>query len=155
MIHRIVSGGQTGVDRAALEAAAAFKLDYGGWCPKGRLAEDGAIPKQYAFLQETDSSNYSERTERNVQDSDGTLILYSQVLLGGTKLTLELAKMHKKPVFLVDLGSQVGAERVVKWAATNNIHVLNCAGPRESECPGINEQSRRFLMEVIGLATKH
>src|SRR5688572_12994856 len=89
-VQRIVSGGQTGVDRGALDAAIALGIEHGGWCPRGRLAEDGQIPRRYQ-LTETKTSKYRERTERNVLDSDGTLILFRALLSGGTELTRRLA----------------------------------------------------------------
>ncbi len=149
MITRIVSGGQTGVDRGALDAAIDTKLEHGGWCPRGRLAEDGAIPPRYR-LAETPSLRYEVRTEWNVRDSDGTLVLLSGVLSGGTKLTVERAHRYRRPCMIVDLGKVPDAEDVVEWLGENGIEVLNVAGPRESESPGIGRQARRFVVEVIG-----
>ena len=147
---RVVSGGQTGVDRGALDAAMEIGVQYGGWCPKNRIAEDGVIPALYSQLHETDSTNYSGRTERNVLDSDGTLICYRQSLFGGSQLTMELAKRHGKPFCLVDLAEETGSEyEIAAWIKGNNIHVLNCAGPRESDCTGIQEQSQDFFMRVL------
>ena len=93
---KIISGGQTGVDRGALDAAIALGVPHGGWCPHGRLAEDGIIPARYQ-LRQTDSPEYHVRTEKNVQDSDATLILYRGEMKGGTKLTWQLAERHAKP----------------------------------------------------------
>ena len=111
-LERVVSGGQTGVDRAALDAAIAVGLEHGGWCPRGRLAEDGVIPSEYQ-LRETWSADYPVRTEQNVRDSDGTLILGHGPLQGGTDLTWRMAKRHAKPCFVVDL-SQAGDQEVVR-----------------------------------------
>jgi len=102
MIKKIVSGAQTGVDRAGLDAAMKLGVATGGWCPAGRLAEDGTIPEKYA-LTETESADYKVRTEWNVRDSDATLILNLGPLEGGTALTTELAKQHKKPCLIVRL----------------------------------------------------
>lgn len=147
---RIVSGGQTGVDRGALDAAMEMGVAYGGWCPKNRRAEDGVIPDCYALLQEIDSTNYSDRTEKNVLDSDGTLICYRQTLFGGSQLTMELAQAHGKPFCLVDLDIEIGSEDdIAAWIKHKNIRVLNCAGPRESDCLGIQEQSRDFFMRLL------
>src|SRR4051794_16307480 len=102
MLKKIISGGQTGVDRAALDVALELDLPCGGWCPRGRRSEDGAIPDRYP-LSETPSEEYPERTEWNVRDSDGTLILTRGTPDRGTALTQRLANRHRKPLFVVDL----------------------------------------------------
>ena len=107
---KIISGGQTGVDRGALDAAMELGIPHGGWCPRGRTAEDGRIPDRYQ-LRETDSPDYSFRTEQNVLDSDATLILYRGRIAGGTELTLRLARQHGRPHLVVDLDAAVGAGR--------------------------------------------
>ena len=99
---KIISGGQAGVDRAALDAAIALNMPHGGWCPRGRLAEDGRISDRYR-LRETDSSDYAVRTERNVLDSDATLVLCRGEPRGGTLLTIRLAQRHGRPHLAVDL----------------------------------------------------
>ena len=99
---KIISGGQTGVDRAALDVAKALAIPCGGWCPRGRKAEDGIIDARYN-LQETPSQNYAQRTEWNVRDADATLIIYQQPLEGGTLLTKEYAEKKGKPCFVADL----------------------------------------------------
>jgi len=147
-VRSIVSGGQTGVDRAALDAAITLDLKHGGWCPRGRLAEDGRIPKRY-LLRETKSAEYPVRTERNVIDSDGTLILYRDRLFGGTELTRRLALKHNKPYCLVDLGQGYDADGVRRWIADHSIAVLNVAGPRESSRPGIGSDAHEFLCLVL------
>jgi hypothetical protein len=96
MLSKIVSGGQTGVDRGALDAAIAAGLDHGGWCPTGRKAEDGTIPEKYQ-LSETSSSSYAGRTALNVRDSGGTLVLSKGLIRGGTRLTIELASRYDRP----------------------------------------------------------
>lgn len=147
-VQKIVSGGQTGVDRGALDAAIELGLEHGGWCPQGRLAEDGVIAPQYR-LQEVESPEYPVRTERNVVDSDGTLILYRARLLGGTELTRRLAVKFKKPLLLVNLADAVDPAAIRRWLARNEIRVLNVAGPRESNCPGIGETTRYIIRQLL------
>ncbi len=147
-VRRIVSGGQTGVDRGALDAAIALGIEHGGWCPRGRLAEDGVIPRRYR-LRQTKSAAYPTRTEQNVLDSDGTLILYRQRLYGGTELTRRLAEKHGKPYFLVDLKQQLDLLPVHRWIDERSIAVLNVAGPRESSAPGIGREACEFLAALL------
>lgn len=162
MIQKIISGGQTGVDRAALDFAIKQDIPYGGWCPKGRLDENGVIPSQYTNLKEvpceftSDAENYAARTIANIKDSDGTLILVPSIPLpdeikDGTVLTLEESRKHKKPHLLLSLSEQTpdNASLVLKWIDENAIKVLNIAGPRESSCPWIYGASLRFLKNVI------
>ena len=144
----IVSGGQTGVDRAALDVARELGLRAGGWCPRGRRAEDGPIPDRYP-LRETPSSSYPLRTEWNVRDSDGTLILHRGALRGGTALTRRLARRLGRPLLAVDLVAPPAAGAVRAWLAHERIATLNVAGPRESEQPGIHAASATFLREVL------
>ncbi|MCE5266403.1 MAG: putative molybdenum carrier protein [Planctomycetaceae bacterium] len=145
---RIISGGQTGVDRAALDAAMELGIAHGGWCPLGRLAEDGRIPDRYQ-LTETDSPVYAVRTERNVVESDATLILYRGRISGGTKLTLQLARRHSKPHLKVDLDAAPEPVDVCRWLAEYHIETLNVAGPRESQSPGIGVLAHAFLLRVL------
>jgi hypothetical protein len=146
--ERVVSGGQTGVDRAALDAALALGLACGGWCPKGRLAEDGRIPERYP-LQETPSDEYPQRTEWNVRDSDGTLILYRGVLKGGSALTARLAEQYDRPSLALDLMTSPDPTAIRAWIARNEIRVLNVAGPRSSDSPGLYEQARTLLGAML------
>jgi predicted Rossmann-fold nucleotide-binding protein len=148
MVRRIVSGGQTGVDRAALNAAMELGIPCGGWCPRGRRAEDGAIPRKYP-LQETESRNYHKRTKLNVRDSDATLILNRGELEGGTAYTVRLAEKMGKPYLIVALDGPRDSEPVVAWLDEKGIQVLNVAGPKESKRPGIYDQSLRFLRTVL------
>ncbi len=148
----VISGGQTGVDRAALDAARESNLAHGGWCPAGRLAEDGRIPEIYALI-ETPTAEYAVRTEWNVRDSDGTLILTSENLTGGTRLTAVIALRYNKPLLVVDL-ARIGdpeqiAQRILEWLRMHKIRVLNVAGPRESTCPGIYARAKRVLDAVL------
>ncbi len=147
-LTRIVSGGQTGVDRAALDIAIELEIEHGGWCPRGRLAEDGPIDAVYQ-LRETDEIEYSVRTQRNVIDSDGTLILYRQRLQRGTLLTNRLAQAHGKPLMRVRLDQPVDLASVQKWLLESQVQVLNVAGPRESSQPGIGLAARDFLRKLF------
>ena len=121
---KIVSGGQTGVDRAALDVALAVGIAHGGWCPRGRRAEDWVIPSQY-LLTEADSLEYAVRTEKNVLESDGTLILCRGVISGGTKLTRQLALEHGKPCLVVDLDGPPPRDDVYGWISQSGIKTLN------------------------------
>ncbi|MDP7015904.1 MAG: putative molybdenum carrier protein [Pirellulaceae bacterium] len=147
IVSRIVSGGQTGVDRAALDAAIELGIAHGGWCPAGRRAEDGAIPERY-LLRETTATNYSVRTEKNVVDSDATLIIYRGGLHGGTLLTKRLATKLERPCLANDLDDW-DADRVFEWLAANAVRTLNIAGPRESSHPGIGAAAHRVLRELL------
>lgn len=149
VLSKIVSGGQTGVDRAALDVAIYLEIPHGGWCPQGRRSEDGTIPLEYA-LRETKERDYSVRTERNVIDSDGTLILYQAKLTGGTELTFRLTKKHRRPCLCVDLAAvDESPPSLCHWIATHNIGVLNVAGPRESTTDGIGQRAESFLVNAL------
>jgi hypothetical protein len=147
----ILSGGQTGVDRAALDVALALGLPCGGWCPRGRRAEDGPIDARYP-LRETKSSRYPPRTARNVQDADATLILTRGAPDGGTALTARLAERRGKPCLVVDLSGPVSVKALRAWLTRHRVRVLNVAGPRESSQPGIYEQASAFLQAAFGTA---
>ncbi len=136
MLEKIISGGQTGVDRAGLDVGLALGLPIGGWCPKGRRAEDGVIPDRYP-LTETSERNYEARTRRNIEDSDGTLILNLGTLDGGTALTARHARQIGKPCLIVALEAGIEPATFRDWLAANHITVLNVAGPRESKRPGV------------------
>lgn len=145
--QRIVSGGQTGVDRAGLEAAIAHQIQHGGWCPKGRLSEDGSIPSRYELV-EMETAEYPPRTEQNILDSDATLILYEQGIKGGTQLTRRLTKRWQKPCLCVQLEIARPIE-VRRWLDQIRPPTLNIAGPRESNYPGIQERALAFLLEAF------
>ncbi len=156
VISKIVSGGQTGVDRAALDVALDQGIPCGGWCPRGRLAEDGPIPERYP-LEETTLPVYPQRTEWNVRDSDGTLVLTmrdraSRDALAprgsGTALTIQLARRQRKPCLVVNLNDEPAIERVRRWCLANQIRTLNVAGPRESENRGIYYKAVKFLRQL-------
>lgn len=145
---KIVSGGQTGVDRAALDVAMELGLDCGGSCPKGRRAEDGTIPERYP-LNELESEKYKTRTRWNVSDSDATLILTSQLpLSGGTELTHTLALLLEKPVLIIDL-TNTDIEAAKQWLSSYPIKILNVAGPRASQQPEIYEKAKAFLYRFL------
>ncbi|GIW79515.1 MAG: hypothetical protein KatS3mg105_1322 [Gemmatales bacterium] len=148
MIRKLISGGQTGVDRAALDVAIACGLDCGGWCPKGRRAEAGPIPPHYP-LEETPSAAYPQRTEWNVRDSDGTLVLVAGEPDGGTRLTIQLAERYQKPCCVATLDSDAEIGRVRAWLDSCMIRVLNVAGPRESSHPGIYHMALSFLYKLV------
>lgn len=152
-LQRIVSGGQTGVDRAALEAALALGLECGGWCPRGRKAEDGAIASRYP-LQETPSDVYEQRTRWNVRDSDGTLVLTVGEPLGGTALTIAVAREWGRPLLLVEIKARPARAAVHSWLRDNRIRVLNVAGPRESQIPGIQRRAYRVLQKLLDKARR-
>lgn len=147
MIERIISGGQTGADRAALDCAMALDIEHGGWCPLGRLAEDGVIDQRYK-LKEMPDDNYRKRTRQNVHDSDATLILNLGELDGGTSKTRLFAIHCGKPFLVVQLDNGVEGEQLESgliWLRNHDPHVLNVAGPRESKRPGIYQCSYDFL----------
>ena len=150
-LARVVSGGQTGVDRAALDVAIARGVPHGGWCPRGRRAEDGRIPERYA-LREHDAPEYAARTERNVLDSDATLVLTVGVPRDGTALTVRLATRHGRPCLVVDLADPPPPSAVVDWLGAHAVAVLNVAGPRESTFAGIHDRAAAYLDAVLAVA---
>ena len=147
-IAKLISGGQTGVDRAALDVALAGGLQIGGWCPKGRLAEDGVIPLRYP-LQETPSPQYAQRTRWNVRDADGTLILTCNEPTGGTALTIHTAQRLHKPFRVIDLMTPEDPRDVASWISHTAITILNVAGPRESICPGVYQNAFNWLQKML------
>jgi hypothetical protein len=155
-IHTVRSGGQSGVDRAALDAAMAVGLPVEGWCPRGRRAEDGRIADRYP-LRETPSYRYAQRTAWNVRDSDGTLVLLFGEAAGGTKLTVEEAQRRGSPYHVQRLDAADALPSVLRWLGKEDIRDLNVAGPRESEAPGIYDAAftvlRRLFRSVKGPAT--
>lgn len=149
----IISGGQTGVDRAALDAAIALGINHGGWCPKGRLAEDGTIDIKYN-LKETTTEKYPQRTDWNVRDSDGTLIISNKKSSRGTSLTIRCCNSRNKPVLSVnpdsdEIATSLNGSMISKWIKDHNIKVLNVAGPRESSSQGIYDKSFQLLTKVF------
>lgn len=146
---KIVSGGQTGVDRAALDAALACGLPIGGWCPAGRRAEDGIVPARYPLV-ETPSVKYPQRTTWNVRDSDATLVLTLRELDSGSRLTADVAQRLGKPCLVASLNSYpdtIDLQELLPWTVAEA--VLNIAGPRESRCPGIYARAFGFLVTLL------
>lgn len=148
LARKIVSGGQTGVDRAALDVALEVGILCGGWCPAGRLAEDGPIGPRYP-LAETPSVDPAERTAWNVRDSDGTLVLARPPLTDGTRRAVEAAQAQSKPLLMVPPGDLAQVSAVAEWLELRKIRVLNVAGPRESTCPGVYDQAATFLRALL------
>jgi len=151
---KIIAGGQTGTDRAALDFAIAHGIPHGGWCPKGRKAEDGAISSIYQ-LNEMATVHYLKRTKQNIVDSDATLILNFGDLGGGTLRTIQLAEQLNKPFITVqldrdDLANQI--EETYNWIREVCGDRLNVAGPRESKRPGVYRLSYHFLDQLFGLS---
>ncbi len=152
---RVVSGGQTGVDRAALDAALAAGVPCAGWCPRGRRAEDGPIADRYP-LRETKSRTYARRTMDNVLDSDATLIVLNDPvggLSGGTRLTVGEAEKAGRPLLIINLADSPAldhqVDRIADWINENRIFVLNVAGPRESGCPGIYQAAHELMTGLL------
>jgi hypothetical protein len=151
MIRKIVSGGQTGADRAALDVAIRLGVEHGGWAPKGRKAEDGKLPQRYR-LDETPTAKYAERTERNAADSDATLIVSNGPLTGGSRLTLVLAVRHSKPCLHLDMEKRTPSEaglEVIAWIEAHGVETLNVAGPRASKDPRIYGLVSEILETVL------
>lgn len=146
----IISGGQTGADRAALDAALRLGIPHGGWLPRGRKTEDGPLPDRY-LLRETESDAYRERTEKNILASDATLILAFGPLTGGSALTASLALRHDRPCLIIDLeevGQPDAVIAVEKWLSHYRIRTLNVAGPRASNQPRIYDAVLSLLLAV-------
>jgi hypothetical protein len=144
---KIISGGQTGADRAALDAAMALGIPCGGWCPAGRRAEDGAIDLKYPLV-ELPNAGYRQRTRQNVIDSDGTVAMAFGALTGGSKLTVDFCARLGRPCLVIDAELTTAGEAAVLVAVfllRHRIHSLNVAGPRASGQPGIYS----FVYDVI------
>ncbi|WP_339806861.1 putative molybdenum carrier protein [uncultured Marinobacter sp.] len=143
----IVSGGQTGADRAALDSAMSHGFAVAGYCPKDRLAEDGVIPSRYP-LEEVPGS-YRARTRKNIQASDGTVVFYLDEIEGGTALTVSLALKERVPLKLIDLGAvdvAIAAQKLCEFCEYHQIATLNVAGPRASKCPRVYS----YVFDVMG-----
>lgn len=152
MISKLISGGQTGVDRAALDVAIALTIHHGGWCPKGRLAEDGVIAAHY-LLQETLSENPLVRTQQNVLDADATLIFFLSIedaYQDGTGATIDCCKKYQKDYFLHMAEEKTTDQRCLDWLLSNQqITVLNIAGPRESNWKEAYRYTKVHLMKMM------
>lgn len=155
-LRRIVSGGQSGVDRAALDAARAAGYAIGGWCPAGRWAEDGPIDPAYP-LRETATADPAERTRLNIRDSDATLILApdgrTQGIPDGTALTADAAPRLGRPFLVLD-PDVAHVDRAHAWLVENGIDVLNVGGPRESSVPGIYDRALIFMAALLARAAR-
>jgi len=151
-----MSGGQTGVDRAALDVALRRGVNCGGWCPVGRLDEFGKIPEQYP-VQELQSGGFTERTLQNVKDSDGTVVIYPGELRAGTEQTVRFSVELKRPYQLIDaskLSAEDASELIAEFVRENKIGILNVAGPRQSEWPEGYDYASRAL-DAFLLAGSH
>jgi hypothetical protein len=151
MIRKIISGGQTGVDRSALDFCLKNHIDCGGWCPRGRMAEDGNIPPKYP-LKETDEQQAILRTKKNIEEADGTLILFDKQMDEGTIHTLNYALEIKSPLYKIDLSKNYySLVEMKEWIRKNEIKILNIAGSRERNSPEIYRQSLSFLENLRDL----
>jgi len=151
MIKKIISGGQTGADQAALDAAIKWKIPHGGWIPKGRITEAGRLPNKYK-LTEMPTDSYPKRTEQNVIDSDGTIIISHGPLTGGSKYTREKAEEHNKPYLHIDLNkihAFQAAHAVKKWASDNHIQTLNVAGSKASKDRFVYQATMHLLTTLF------
>jgi len=151
ILKKVISGGQTGVDRAGLDAAINAGIPVGGYCPRGRLAEDGTIPDKYPLM-ELESIEPYYRTEQNVIHSDGTLILNKDLLSEGTKLTYDFTVRYGKPRLIIQLDDDkmITPEQVINWIKGHLINTLNIAGPRESKFPeGIYSNAFAYLEKIF------
>ena len=156
-LTKVISGGQTGVDQAALRAARDCGLEIGGWCPPGRECEAGVIPLEYP-LKETPSDRSvdspdvprSQRTEWNVRDSDGTLVISTgDATTGGVEWTVECATQYERPLLICDLDDRSAKEQIERWVVRNQIRILNVAGPSESAAPGIGDRAYALLRAIF------
>ena len=150
-LERIVSGGQTGADQAALDVAMELGIPHGGWVPKGRKTESGPLPAQY-LLREMPTDSYAKRTEQNVMDSDGTLIISHGELSEGSDYTRMMAAKHGKPWIHIDADKQsidVAVEMIRTWISGNEIETLNVAGPPMSKDPLIYATAKMILKAVL------
>ena len=146
-----MSGGQTGVDRAALDVALEHGIESGGWCPTGRLDEFGRIPDRYP-LKELDSGGFTERTLHNVKDSEGTVIIYPGKLDGGTEQTVRFCAQEQRPHKLIDASTmsvEEAAQAISDFVRKNKIDILNVAGPRQSEWADGYDYAFRALDEFL------
>jgi hypothetical protein len=151
MVKKIISGGQTGADQAALDVAIKSGISHGGWIPKGRLTETGVLDDKY-HLKEMETANYNKRTEQNVIDSDGTLIISHGKLTGGSEYTRDVALGHGRPWLHIDLNqteSLQAAKQIKYWLVEYEVEVLNVAGPRASKDPAIYRSTTDILERVL------
>ncbi|HEU0054439.1 MAG TPA: putative molybdenum carrier protein [Longimicrobium sp.] len=150
---KIVSGGQTGVDRAALDVARELGIETGGWCPAGRAAEDGPIDPKYP-LAETPSADPARRTEWNARDSDATLVVTGRGASAGTELAAATARRLGRPVYVWAATSPADPDAFRRWLQVYRVRTLNVAGPRESESPGIHAEAAALLRVLLAHAAR-
>ena len=153
MLKKIISGGQTGADRAGLDVAIEKGIPHGGWIPKGRKTEDGTLPNKYN-LSEMTSTSYPKRTEKNILDSDGTLIISHGKITGGSSLTIKLSKQHEKPwihLDMNDISTKEASKQLTRWIKGHQIQILNVAGPRATKDPTIHTKASEVLKKAIEL----
>jgi hypothetical protein len=156
MLRKIISGGQTGADRAALDFAIKHKIPHGGWVPKGRISEDGPLPKKYKFT-EMPTTSYQKRTEQNVIGSDGTVIFSHGKLTGGSAYTEKMADEHDRPCLHLDLSKHdifTLALMMINWIHEAEVATLNIAGPRASKDPTIYKDVMDVLESTLLLGSK-
>lgn len=156
MIEQIVSGGQTGVDQAALLIAKELGIPIGGWCPKGGFDENQQCVSGKYSLREASTENPDERTRLNIDDSDGTLIIVPSLpmpdhITDGTNLTISYAEEQNKPNLIISLADEYddSIESIKLWVVEHEIKILNVAGPRESSCPGINHSASSLFLKLF------
>jgi hypothetical protein len=150
-VQKIISGGQTGADQGALDAAIEAGLAHGGWIPKGRKTEAGPLPEKYR-LKEMRTASFPKAAEKNILDAHGALVITRGKLKGGSELTRQLAKTHGFPCLHIDLSEGLPAEAARKaktWVDQNKIRVLNVAGPQESKAPGIRDITFEIVSKII------
>ncbi|HKJ63862.1 MAG TPA: putative molybdenum carrier protein [Desulfopila sp.] len=151
MVRKIISGGQTGVDQAALDAAMEVGVAYGGWLPAGRRTERGPLPQRYYHMQELPTDSYPERTRKNIENADATLIVSRGGLTGGSALTAKIAGEMDKPCLHMDLELSAGcaATHIEQWLCRHQPEILNIAGPRASSDAAIYDQVLALIKEIM------
>ena len=148
-VCKIISGGQTGADRGGLDAAIALGLEHGGWCPRGRRAEDGRVPEKYR-LSEASTTSYTQRTDLNVRDSDATVVFTLTALTPGSWRTIHTATAWGRPSLHVALDTEPAPiERLRTWCLEHGVVTLNVAGSRESKARGIQERTRAVVLGAL------